>query len=168
MQFYKKGESAKFEFENQDGEYKAEYLTTTNRFYPGVAYHFSPNNILDIYGGAELLFGWNKEKDQVLYDDKYSGGAGSMTSTQFGGGLFIGLQAFIADLPVAVGIEYGFHGYGNHGLKYKQETEDGDVYQINPDMFKNINVEGGAKKMGASTSNFGQQVRFTISYYFNR
>lgn len=169
LQFYKKGETVAHEYDNEDDvtKYKSEYLFTQNRIYPGVAYHFAKNNILDVYGGAELLVGWEKKKDQVLSDDNYVNGAGSMTSFQFGGGLFIGLQAFVADLPLAIGLEYGFHGYGNYGCKYKQATEDGDWFSSDPETFKKLgNISG--KDMSARTTQFGQQVRLTISYYFNR
>ncbi len=170
LQFYKKGETVSYEMdgEGDGGEYKIESLTTTNRIYPGVAYHFSPNNILDVYGGAELLLGWKKDKNQHLSDDNFSDGAGSMTAFQFGGGLFIGLQAFVADLPLAIGLEYGFHGYGNYGLKYKQQTADGDVFQLAGNEFKDIYTDASADKMNARTTQFGQQVRVTLSYYFNR
>ncbi len=168
LQFYKKGETVSYEMDQDKGSYKMESLNTQNRIYPGVAYHFSPNNILDVYGGAELLFGWKKDKVQYLYDDNYEGGAGSMTAFQFGGGLFIGLQAFVADLPLAIGLEYGFHGYGNYGLKYKQQTADGDVFRLNGNEFKNLSTDVRADKMSARTTQFGQQVCVTLSYYFNR
>ncbi len=165
LQFYKKSETVTTSDEESD--FRSEYVTSTNRLYPGVAYHFANSNILDVYAGTELLIGWHRDKLQTLVDGDYAGGAGSMNSFQFGGGLFIGLQAFIGDLPLALGVEYGFHGYTNTGLKYKMATAEDDYYVSDGASFEKLGEISG-KDMGARKTQFGQQVRFTVSYYFNR
>lgn len=174
LQFYKKSESISWkedegtEQEPDVQKYKSQWVTSTNRIYPGLAYHFSNSNILDVYAGAELLIGWHREKSQMDKNGDYFDGMGSMSAFQFGGGLFIGLQAFISDLPLAIGFEYGFHGYNNSGVKYKCATEDGDFYTADAETFKHLGTVVGKKDMGARTTQFGQQCRVTLSYYFNR
>lgn len=164
LQFYKKSET--INTEDTKNDYSSQYATSTNRLYPGVAYHFANSNILDVYAGAELLVGWHKDKLQSLVNDDFVGGKGSLSSFQFGGGLFIGLQAFVGDLPLALGVEYGFHGYTNTGCKYKMATAEGDIYSTDAATFENLGEISG-KDMSARKAQFGQQVRFTVSYYFN-
>ena len=35
-------------------------------FNPGVAYHFSRNNLLDVYAGAEIPFGWERDTKKTV------------------------------------------------------------------------------------------------------
>lgn len=167
IELYRKSENASSKGDTNDSKYNYHHLKTENRLYPGIAYHFNSSNLLDVYVGAEALIGWSRRNYQTTNSDNETlSGEGSMTAFQLGAGAFIGFQAFIGDLPVALGLEYGLHGYGNYNQKFKRKTSNGDVYSINQDEFEHMpNISG--EKVSASKNQLGQQVRVTLSYYFD-
>lgn len=133
-------------------------------FYPGIAYHFSNKNLLDVYVGGELPFGFgsNKKSDFApkasLIDDAGYTYNSNEKFFNVGVGAFIGLQAYLGNLPVAIGCEYGVNLLYAHCYN---GTLDKDGYQI----AKN-SVYGYSN--GDSRFKIGHQVRLTLSYYFNR
>lgn len=135
------------------------------RLTPGVAYHFSSKNLLDVYVGASLPIGVSSDKYINRFDgDNY--GSQTRTSFEIGLGAFIGLQCFVADLPVAIGLEYGITGYKSLGEQYKNITTDEDgveqvFYTETP--YSDYNLYSELKK---SSGYLGSDVRFTISYFF--
>lgn len=126
---------------------------TSIMFYPGFAYHFNRSNILDVYVGAELPIGGGADKNKVTYNDPdWDDDDPEATQTRFeiGVGAFIGLQAYICNLPLAIGLEYGVNlrnvHYGNtvmdqQGMKFSGD----DSYNA----FK-----------------LGNQARLTLTYFF--
>ena len=114
-------------------------------FYPGLAYHVNNQNLLDVYFGAELPFGFGGNS----YDDGNSDQSASEFKIGLGG--FVGLQAYIANLPLALGVEYGISAL-NHSVSDGVYTRDALTIQ---------------KDIDSSKFKLGQQVRFTLSYYFN-
>ncbi len=141
---------------------------TTFMLYPGFAYHFSRLNILDVYFGVELPLGW----DNSTYSSVQSIYSSSTTKRSFvlGLGAFIGFQAFIADLPIALGLEYGFSTRLDTGLKYKDVVTDENgmtmtSYRPSED-FKNIPQDSPFIDLKARRGELGGQLRLTLSYYF--
>lgn len=143
----------------KDGEYV---------FYPGVAYHFSPTNILDVYVGCDIPIGYSYDKYIYQYDGK-NDGTQTRSSFELGFEGFVGLQCFIADLPLAIGVEYGFGAMRYFGQKYKNIVLDEDdneqtYYTTDKDeddpttFYKDLKRQKGK---------FGSEIRFTVSYYFN-
>lgn len=120
---------------------------------PGVAYHFNNRNLLDVYVGGEVPFGWGSYSEEEDKEDK------AAAYFRFGLGAFIGLQAFIGNLPVAVGLEYGL------GMNYRSVSDgiftdsDNNIYQTNAYEFK--------EDVDMSRFFMGNQVRLTLSYYFD-
>ena len=143
--------------ENYNGDdVKTKYKTKeTNKYFtPGVAYHFSNDNILDVYVGAELPFGWggNTTKMVADYDGKDNDVDDKTRTNSFkvGLGAFVGLQGYIANLPLAVGVEYGISSLKdvdssttvtNEELEYKIKNKTGDW-------------------------TVGHQARLTLTYFF--
>ena len=128
----------------------------TNKYlYPGVAYHFSNSNILDVYVGAELPIGW--ETTSVTYYADYTGNESDRDrkakANDFNVGLggFIGLQAYVANLPVAVGVEYGISSLKTLSSS-KTITEEKQEYKPTQTTYNEWKV--------------GQQVRLTLTYFF--
>ena len=117
-------------------------------FYPGVAYHFSRNNLLDVYVGGDLPIGFGSKGAEEGDED--------FSASQFkvGLGAFIGLQAYIANLPLALGVEYGVNTLYNH-------VGDGTMTQ------DGMTIQSIQKDLSQSQWKIGHQVRFTLSYYFN-
>ena len=136
------------------------------RLTPGIAYHFSSKNLLDVYVGATLPFGVSKDKYINIFDgDNY--GTQLRSSFEIGLGAYIGLQCFVADLPVAIGLEYGLTGYKFLGEKYKNITTDENgveqvYYTTTP-----YNDYNQYSKLRSSYGYLGSDIRFTISYFFN-
>ena len=91
------------ENDTEEQSYEASTFERQFTLSPGVAYHFSNHNLLDVYVGGEVPFGWGAIGSENDFDDT------DQTSKNFhvGLGAFIGLQAYIANLPLALGVEYG-------------------------------------------------------------
>ena len=147
-------------------------------FYPGIAYHFSSSNLLDVYVGAELPFGWDKysftdEWTNNLTNPVFNNsGFLSMqrTSWHLGLGAFIGLQAYVANLPIAIGFEYGIAAMYDFNLKTRYELRSPNnrpvvSYTPDDDFFK-YDIFGGYDKLNARKSIIGSQLRFTVTYFF--
>jgi len=144
---------------------------------PGIEHHFTPKNICDVYIGANLPIGVNSivnKSSHTLGKDKVYH---NQTQNQFliGIGAFVGLQFFVADLPLAIGVEGGLSGLGKFGGVVK------NVYnEINADgkyekktMYTHFDTEFGegmvlAKKISSNKFELGCDFRLTFSYYFNK
>ncbi len=162
IEWWKKSNSESVTAETMDENgNKSSKTTDTNTsessfmLYPGIAYHFNSRNLLDVYFGGELPIG--------LAGASWDNGDTSEGATNFrvGLGAFIGLQAYIANLPIAVGAEYG--------LSTQLSTvSDGSLTQdgmtINMDAG---NGTGVVKDHSQTKWIIGSQFRFTLSYYFN-
>lgn len=126
------------------------------RLTPGVAYHFNTNNLLDVYVGAQLPIGFDLENNKTTStaNEVYKK---SNSSFVIGGGVFVGLQFFIADLPIAIGIEGGYSG-----LVYAQGT---------PKITESI-YSGGVQKYKSgtaeTTAQWGADAAITFSYFFHK
>lgn len=151
------------------------------RVSPGFAYHFSPKNVLDVYVGATLPIGVDamKQVDESNYyqeifnpeTEEYSLKQYEMKDNQkyssfvMGVGAFIGLQAFVADLPLSLGFEYGLTGMMRTNDKVFHEVTDyeGEIqayYTNGLDDFHYDELSNKSRYMGSD-------IRFTITYYFN-
>jgi hypothetical protein len=110
----------------------------------GIEKHFSNSNFFDVYAGADLYLGFGKEKysststiaNGSLPVSAVAGFGGnnagfstttSLTSargyTKVGVLPFIGIQMFVLDLPVSVGIEYGWDALWKFGGLWKNDVE---------------------------------------------
>lgn len=175
-----------------NGKYNEEYylddneviksIPLTDNFYsrkfritPGIAYHFSPKNILDVYVGAALPIGVDAEKE-VYETDIYIYANESLirqaqknnsTYNSFVLGLnaFIGLQAFVADLPLSLGFEYGLSGMLRTSDKvYREVTDyDGNIQQY----YTTSGQSEHFTNLDCSSKYMNNDIRFTITYYFN-
>jgi hypothetical protein len=135
-----------------------------NRISLGKAYHYAPSNLLDVYTGVYIPFGWDYYKNEQTYGT--TGQALSKFSPVIGLGAFIGLQAFIADLPVSVGFEYGLRALAQLGKQYKHvQTTTSSVTTYYTEQ-KSSAFE--YSKLSYSESNIGTDARITFSYYFNK
>ena len=144
------------------------YGQNTVLLYPGFAYHFSRLNILDVYVGAELPLGWDASKVYAAAE-KYEN-VTTKNSFVLGLGAFIGLQAYIADLPLALGVEYGISSRLDAGLKYKNEvtSQNKTTVSYSPTgKFDYISpMSDTYELLKARKGEIGGQLRITLSYYF--
>ena len=97
------------------------YGNSQAMLYPGIAYHFSRRNLLDVYVGAELPLGWSSDRSILESGDMTS----RTTKSAFviGLGAFIGLQAYIADC-MGINHERGEGSYELLGAALKSRTID--------------------------------------------
>ncbi|MBO8432670.1 MAG: hypothetical protein IAB08_05200 [Bacteroidetes bacterium] len=161
LQLYNTSTNMKGRVEEVVGKIGTGTRETYVKLMPGFAYHFSPKNLLDVYMGASMPFGFNADKQVEMAGDDYKRVI-SRNSFLWGFEAFIGLQCFIADLPLSIGLEYGFTAFRKFGNKYRNViTENGEkqVYYTNGD---------GAlyEKLNSSTGELGSDFRITFTYYF--
>jgi len=107
--------------ENRKQSISREYIIA-----PGIEKHFSNTNFFDVYVGGDALIGLGRdrivnEEDFVNGDKNYE--TRTTGTTIFGLGGFVGINAFVAQLPVSVGVEYGLSGKAIFGGKTKVEVE---------------------------------------------
>ncbi len=148
--------------------YEKNNITTKNYLKIGVEKHFLASNILDPYIGVGIPLGYWKESNgstTTYTDGSGQGSVKSRLSFYYGFELKAGIQAFIADLPIALGVEGGLTGYGLKGDKYKVEGTNaaGDSYK-----YYTTDDTGGMAFSSLSSSSYaaGGFIRVTLAYYF--
>ena len=187
LELYKTSSTLKGNYTQDIGEQSFSLPASTRNsnsnamFYPGVAWHFSTKNILDIYVGAELPIGWDSSTSldesgtvEIGETGDYISTISSHSTTKrsfvIGLGAFVGIQAFIADLPLAIGAEFGISSKFDTGVKYKHVEEvtgnDTQTYYSSAieDLPGYTNTQYDSLK--ARTGEIGGQFRFTLTYYF--
>jgi hypothetical protein len=148
---------------------------------PGIEKHFNPSNVIDIYIGGEALIGTHIEVDET--NREFSGGdldyfKRKGSSLLYGAGAFIGMQFFIADLPLSLGIEYGIIGKGYAMKRYRidQEANIGGVNTAETFFIRESDIadfDSGNptqrfESLSSRTFNLDNQVRVTFSYFFTK
>lgn len=133
---------------------KAIEAESSTMFFPGAAYHFSKRNVLDVYAGAEIPLGRSGATARTDNENSVS-----RQSFDIGFGGFVGLQAFIGNLPVAIGLEYGLSTMWHLNTQYKHEVA-GQIF-YGPDTTADTH-----DKLSMNSGMVGQQIRLTLSYYF--
>ena len=148
------------------------------RLSPGIAYHFSPKNILDVYVGAALPIGVDAqetvneteyyvigESNQLKKIDRINND--SYNSFVAGVSGYIGLQAFVADLPLAIGFEYGLTGMLRTGDKvYHVQTDyEGNVQKFYTRTHDSYGTH--FNQLDCKSKYMGTDLRLTLTYFFN-
>lgn len=180
LELYESSERIRGVYKDEESDdkqiWRERFVESSAMFYPGWAYHFSRNNILDVYAGVEVPFGWqsatstNKYDAEINYEASKDYTTVKKSSFVFGIGAFVGVQAFIANLPLAVGLEYGISSRFDAGLKYKTTVVTNDKTQVlySPDLneFNHIGNDDYYTNLQAKRGKIGNQFRLTLSYYF--
>lgn len=141
IEWWKKSETT------DNGTYETKSFESSMLFYPGIAYHFAKSNILDVYVGGELPFGWGSCGEEYKKEEV------NASNFNIGLGAFIGLQAYVCNLPIAVGLEYGvstMYATASDGTL----TQDG------------MTIARPYEDMDASRWTIGHQARLTFTYFF--
>ena len=120
----------------------------------GAEQHFDLSNIFDSYIGLNANVGY--ERSVRTHNESYAGGnynnnEGSNFGFTYGLETFIGTNFFIADLPIAAGLELGItaKNYGANKYKYEwdelvgQTSNSGTYYTSLVDDFENMSTIGG-------------------------
>ena len=134
------------------------------RFLPGFAYHFNTNNILDVYLGAQIPIGFNLDVTKSSAE-KFSS-VEKNNKFVVGGGIFLGLQFFVADLPFAIGFEGGYSGLAQISSGHRKIVNNDGEKQISLiDGASTINDINSASHMEAT---WGADAAITFTYYFRK
>ena len=141
---------------------------------PAIEHHFTPKNLCDVYVGLNLPLGVisdvNKEYSTFGSQEYYMDAIQNRFVLGLGG--FVGLQFFIADLPIALGAELGIRGLWNFNAKTKHvQTQWNADEELETQTFYTSDLFGGmamGEKMSARKFDLGTDVRITFSYYFSK
>ena len=124
-------------------EYKHVSTQARWKLQAGVEKHFDLSNIIDGYVGANTHIGYgrsvsvsNEAGKEYVFDpvngltpvDVSSENKGSSFGIIYGGDLIVGMNVFVADWPLAIGMEYGisFENHGANKFKYEYDEELAD------------------------------------------
>jgi hypothetical protein len=159
--------------ENEDGgsfETQNKQIRVDHAIYPGFAYHFAKSNILDVYAGVELPLGYERHNITEKWDGDNGYGILSKTCFNVGVGGFIGLQAYVANLPLAIGVEWGIFSRWDIGQQYKMTTKESkgsdEIVRYFP-TFDDARLGTNAyDELSVRDGKVGNQIRLTISYFF--
>lgn len=130
---------------------------------PGIAYHFTKHNIIDVYAGAEIPLGYYGYRESEYDGSSDVKAISSSINPNIGLRPFIGLQAFIADLPIAIGLEYGWTGSLSFGEKVKNTIISGGSKQVT---YTPLDTSTTFNKLRAGSTLLGNEIRLTVAYYF--
>ncbi len=155
-------------------EGKSKAVTSEYLLIPAIEKHFNTNNFLDAYVGVQALIGFVKDSKDSSYT-RVNGDSYKSTvkgnSPVYGLGAFVGVQAFIADLPLAIGLEYGINGKGYLGNKFKTATETtvgGVTTNVDTVTPANGTFAGNYDKANGREFQINNMVRVTLNYFFSR
>lgn len=108
---------AAYEFKDSEREYI---------IVPGIEYHFGTSNIFDVYAGSDLYLGFGKdvlhERAEFKNGDLFDHTAVTKNKIIGLGGI-IGFNIFVAQLPISIGLEYGWNAKWKLGNKTKHNEE---------------------------------------------
>jgi len=141
-------------------------------FYPGIERHYTSSNILDVYMGALVPLGWDRERyvdNESNGDTDFNNFSQTRTSLTYGFEAFVGVQAFVADLPLAFGIDFGAAAMGHLFDKYKYKFSSKSGGTTTEQTFYTEDDSGfGIQYESLSKRDFQLQgnVRLTITYFF--
>jgi hypothetical protein len=93
----------------------------------GAEKHFTNSNIFDVYGGGEFIIGLGRDRvlsNNTLYNGDLHDMSSSTGTTVFGVAGVVGFNVFVAELPVSLGIEYGWSAKWIFGGKTKVKSTD--------------------------------------------
>lgn len=145
---------------------------------PGVERHFSNSNIFDVYVAGELYLGFGRTltTDNTNYSNGFYEHNRRATPKYMAGlGALIGVNMFVLDLPLSIGIEYGLNAVYNLSNKTKVLSEVQDAtgtsnntyYTQEKDPFGNAdNNQYNSLKSTSSYINTASNFRVNLNFYF--
>jgi hypothetical protein len=154
-------------------EVETEYILV-----PGVEKHFSNTNIFDVYVAGDLYLGFGRRLvvDNTDYSNGFYERTRRTTPKYMGGfGALIGVNVFVLDLPISVGVEYGLNAVFNFANKTKVISEVKDAtgetsntyYTQEKDPFGNAdNNKYSSLKSTGTYVNTATNFKINVNFYF--
>lgn len=173
-QSYSKSKSIQGSLVNQigleDDIDKESYL----RFMPSAQYHFASSNLLDTYAGLGIIIG--SERNEILTTDKTNVTGDYVTNRMIkktfvsGFNVNFGLQAFIADLPLSLGVEASIRGLKHSNLQYENTFSSSVGGVVTEQTYFSVDKDSLLRYQSLEYKSFdlGADLRFLLSYYFRR
>jgi len=127
VQVSKKRRSIEGKLDGSISEYKHVETDANWNLALGAEKHFDISNIFDSYLGLNGNIGYERSVrvNNIAFDDgEYRNDEGSSFGITYGLETFIGTNFFIADLPIAAGLELGFIAKNYGANKYKYEWDE--------------------------------------------
>lgn len=144
---------------------------------PGAEYHFAKSNIFDIYVGGNLCLAFGNNviiNDFELVNGDYDNYHAKTNTTLVGVRGVIGLNIFIANLPLSLGLKYSFNSNWTIGGKTKIHhdfrvgaTETAEEYYMQndvngvPDVLRYENLK-------RTVWNTNHDIRVVLNVYFGK
>lgn len=164
---------------NVSGQLSQEMKSSTREYaiMPGIERHFKPTNIFDVYVGTDALFGLRRKveiENKNYTSNVYTNERSRTPETIFGINGLVGINFFVADLPLSIGLEYNWAVIWSLGGKthVQRETRDAlgninedDYYteekdaQSNPDPF-------AYNKLKRNSVMSNDSFRIMLNFYF--
>ncbi len=139
---------------------------------PGAEKHFGTSNILDVYVGAAVPLGVVREVNNNTENTSAIKNINETSRLSYIVGIsgFVGVRAFIADLPMAIGIEFGYQGRTYLSNKVKHEvtvgTQKQTYYTVDDD---DTGAQYGLFESLKSRNSDGKTtISISLNYYFNK
>ncbi len=161
-------------------EFKTRTVERMWEIVPGVEKHFLASNIFDAYVGADLYLGFGADKTignfSYINGDKFNKSSKTST-TDVGLGIVTGFNVFIANLPISLGLEYGWNAKWTFGgvTKVKEEATFGTstyTAEYSEDNSATGLADGGQKysklKKREFNADSNQDVRIVAHIYFGK
>jgi hypothetical protein len=144
------------------------------RFMPSAQYHFANSNLLDTYAGIGVIIG--SEKNQVITSERttiagdYVANRMSKKTFVTGFNINFGLQAFIADLPISLGVEASIRGLKHSNLQYENIFKQSVGGVETTQTYYTIDQASSQRYESLEYKSFdlGADVRIMLSYYFRK
>jgi hypothetical protein len=159
---------------------KNDYLVNKRQYsiVPGVEKHFALGNIFDIYVGGNLNLGFGKNSeinDISLVNGDYNNYTAKRNTTLVGLGGVIGVNVFIANLPLSIGLKYNFNSDWTLGGKWKvKESSKVGTTEISKDYFlQDEDAKGNVDilqydKLKRNLWDTNQEIRVVLNVYFSK
>ena len=133
-----------------------------------------------MYLAGDLFLGFGKDKSIASTTDRQDKVTSTTKTTPYtivGLGGIVGVNMFILDLPISVGLEYGISAFWQLGDKTKVEVETPTTSYtyytvandpaVDPVTQAPIHPQYSSVKQKFMTMNSNDQVRITANIYFN-
>jgi hypothetical protein len=186
VQVSKKRRSIEGDLDGPITEYKHVETDANWNFSMGAEKHFDLSNIFDSYIGLNGNIGY--ERSVRTHNESYNGGdyqnnEGSSFGFTYGLETFIGTNFFIADLPIATGLELGLiaKNYGANKYKYDWDesfdgtSNSGTYYTSLVDDFENMYTVNGENSQSLQFTDLKARrfdimplARITLTFYLKQ
>jgi hypothetical protein len=153
---------------------KEREVSTEFMVVPGVEKHFLSSNIFDVYVGGRVPLGIVSDIDESNWEDQndnYSNTKSKKSSLYYGLDILVGMQFFIADLPLALGFELEWSGGGYKSNKTKHEVDYDLGGGATSETYYTTDLETTTYQysdLNARSFESNTDIRISLNYYFKR